>query len=98
MTGEELRNGIRIQFDAMLKKHPDYEIVLRETSDDQFRKYVLIQLHAIYQTAEAAIDDNQLAERIEKVVETIDIQYAEDIDREAVILELRDIARELRQR
>lgn len=44
------------------------------------------------------MNDTQIAERIEKVVELIDIKYAEDIDIEKVLTELRDLARVIRQR
>lgn len=51
-SGDELRTEIRAQFDLLLKDYPLYEIILRETSDDQFRKYVLLKLAVIQRDIE----------------------------------------------
>jgi hypothetical protein len=44
ITGEQIRQNIRKQFDLLLEEHPEYELVLRETSDDQFRKWVILNI------------------------------------------------------
>lgn len=48
LTGDTIRANIREQFEQLVKDCPAYETILRETSDEQFRKYVLLQIAVLH--------------------------------------------------